>query len=434
MFDNPNLSGQAVFEVRPKDIVLLLKHQVSSGKILGYVMSTGVQRVAGWLSLEALKQQRLDGSWQMRARYRVQYPATLRSDASLSSSIVAEVSPGQEVLTLEIGVHVNSDATGPRLRLKVSACPTDSPVGRDEELVVGWMSAETAGGDKLLDPVNLLGMDALKVHRHSVLNNKPEAGAMRRLSSRSNNGEASVDNPLNSIPWQVGGQYRVLEVLPIREGIYLSSKKLGQLPAGAMLTVSEIHMVECPHLGWCPCAYVSATSDTKQLKLQAQKGWVRCAGKDGRNLIDERDQLEFEKVHARLQAATATERDRKVSISPHPPQQLEIAGRLDQYPDDDDSDFTDDSQAEYYESEEEESSHDGDWKDSAQKLPAALSASRDKGLEPGDAQSKAKELDFAKRLEAMEIGTREDKMVDDKTIITDERFCGCNACGATAAK
>merc|ERR1712070_149473 len=140
----------------------------------------------------------------------------------------------------------------------------------------------------------------------------------------------------------------------------------GQLPAGSIVTVSEIHMAECPHLGWCPCAFVSAASNTSKLKLSERRGWVRCAGKDGRNHIDERDQLEFEKVHAKIRANPdhgkhhhhhhghhhhhhhhgAKEGEKKVQISDHPPQQQEFRasdrrGENNEEDGDEDSDYSD---------------------------------------------------------------------------------------------
>lgn len=530
LYDNPKLTGKEVLEVKSKDAVLLLKHQISPiGSIMGFVLSPGGQgevRVAGWMPLKVLRQQRLDGSWEMRARYRVKHPATLRTDIDLSSMVACEVVPGEEVIVLEIGVYVNPiDSAQTRLRLKVSTCNMDPLVDMDKVQSVGWMSAETAAGDKLLDPVNLLGMDAVKLHRASVLNNVPAAGAMKRLSRCSQQLGVQVGNPLNAIPWQVGGQYRVLEKLPLRQSAPLASKKLGQLPAGAVVTVTEIHMMECAHLGWCPCAFVSTVGNTSKLKLKERRGWIRCAAKDGRNLLDERDQLEFEKVTSKLAAAPKhhhhqhhhshhhghhhghkTEHGKKVQVSPHPPEQREISGRAEAEEDYDESDWSGSEAAASneiscfkcgrmlddedgvavedsiycsssrcenwacyvcagFESEEAMDAFDSRWyckacpegesetdegesvyeedpsdraaPDTAEKLPAALQqrANDDafkKAFRPdalADAERRSKELQLNKRLQAMEISSKDDKMVDDKTIIQDASFCGCN-CGA----
>jgi len=38
--------------------------------------------------------------------------------------------------------------------------------------------------------------------------------------------------------------------------------------------------------------------------------------------------------------------------------------------------------------------------------------------------------EFAKKLQSMEIGAKDDRMVDDKTILTDEKYCCACNCGA----
>jgi hypothetical protein len=363
---------------------------------------------------------------------------------------VCEVAPGEEVLILDIGVHIDTDEpSATRLRLKVSTCATDALASDDAELVVGWMSAETGAGDMLLDPINLLGIDAVKMHSGKVLNSSMGGSAMQRASTRiSQQGGAQADNMLDAIPWKVGGQYRLLEKIDVRDTSQLKSKKLGNLPPGAIVTVSDLKMMEDVQLGLCPVAYINASSDTAKLKLQARRGWIRCAGKDGRNLIDERDQLEFEKVSAKLRdrppkvhhhhATHSSTLTKKVQISTNPPQEREIAPRHDEgeHDDDNDQDDWEDSSEESWESEEEEtdegeSLYEEPSPRTAEKLPAAIASKEEaSSAKASKRDAEAKEAEFAKKLQAMEIGAKEEKLVDDKTILTDQQWCGCS-CGAT---
>merc|ERR1712129_585611 len=99
--------------------------------------------------------------------------------------------------------------------------------------------------------------------------------------------------PGEFVPWEVGGRYRVLEDLTARDRPELTSTEQFKIPAGTVATVMDIQWAECAYLGWCPCALVLTEEGRPQ-------GWVRCAAKDGRDLMDTRDQLEFEKVQQRL--------------------------------------------------------------------------------------------------------------------------------------
>lgn len=444
LFDNAKLTGTGIYAVKPKDMILLLKHQISSGQIVGFVLPPGERRVAGWMALQNVLQIRQEGSWEMRARYRARHPATVRSDVSISSDWVCEIAPGQEVVVLEIGVHSEpDDPTQTRLRLKVSAEKGD---------LVGWLSPLTSAGDMLLDPVNLLGMDAVKIHRASVMNNDTlRASSMKRLSRASQDGTLSRESgkPMNVIPWEVGGKYRVLEKSPLREKADLNSKKLGTIPVGAFVTISEIHMMECAYLGWCPVAYVQVTSGTTKLKMKHRRGWIRCAGKDARDLVCTRDQLEFEKVNAKLRAAPvahpghAGAAEKKVQISPHPPQQREVSPNrpaddyeddYDDYSDEGDWDEEDWESEDDHEADEVEEGHSNHEEEPPEKAldPAMVEPKLPAGVEKQVAadDQKAKEREFVKKLQAMEIGVKEEKMVDDKTVVTDEKtFCGCD-CGA----
>lgn len=450
LYDNPKLSGPEVFEVKCNDVVLLLRHQISNGSVVGFVVAPttdGQQRVAGWIPLQAVRQSRLEDSWEMGARYRVKHPSTLRANVNLSSAVIKEIQPLREVLILELGVHHNPEVPAQtRLRLKVCLCALDGGVNNSKWEAIGWLSAETGAGDKLLDQTDLLSIDAVKLHRASV--GGARSSAMMRLSARN-----SVS--LTTIPWEAGGKYRVLEKLQLRESAELNSKKVSQLSPGASVMVNEIHMTECPFLGRCPIAYVEEVQDaTKQYKKghKRHRGWCRCAGKDGRNLLCERDQLECDKINAHLRAAA----QKKLQVSTQPSTGSGAAQKQaarDPNDEDNSDEWTDgsyedeESESEEGDSEYEEGSPKSPAKspaqspDSAKKLPAAAkSASKDNPADAAAAdalaaeQDRKKEEDFGKKLQAMEIGAKEDKMVDDKTIIQDKGFCGACGCGAQPMK
>jgi len=468
LFDSQKMTGEAVCELKPKDIILLLRHQICSGSVTGFVMTTGdpgQRRYAGWMPLNACRQSSLEGSWELKGRYRVQHPSTLRSKADISSSWVAEVVPDSEVIVIEIGVHIDpNDTSASRLRLKVAVCSAD--FSDDVERVVGWLSAETLAGNQLLYPVNLLSMDAVAVHQNMSKKGHPMDGAVRRLSKSFTlgSGVSQLDDALASLPWKVGGHYRVLEKLTLRASAALNSKKCGTLPIGAIVSVTEMYMMECPYAGWCPCALVSSSSTDTKSKLKERRGWIRCAGKDGRNHIDERDQLEFEKVIniiSKSQTLKASQRtpnrldsEKRVQISPHPPALREIApNRRGEEPSDDDGDYEDwdeDSEDEYFESEEEEEgSFEGDstCDEDAQgrgpviseTSPAAVAmkeiptmkeapAAKLNSNEDHEAKQRKSEQDFARKLQSLEIGAKEEKLVDTNTILTDKSACcGCGS-------
>lgn len=469
LFDSQKMTGEAVCELKPKDIILLLRHQICSGSVTGFVMTTGdpgQRRYAGWMPLNACRQSSLKGSWELKGRYRVKHPSTLRTEADISSNWVAEVETNSEVIVIEIGVHIDpKDSSACRLRLKVAVCSTDFSDGAGR--VLGWLSAETLSGNQLLYPVNMLSMDAIALHQSMTKSRQPSDGAVRRLSKSLALGSGAVtkDDALASLPWKVGGHYRVLEKLALRASAALNSTKCGQLPIGAVVAVTEMYMMECPYAGWCPCALVSSSTTGTKSDVKERRGWIRCAGKDGRNHIDERDQLEFEKVirsisksqtpEAAQRLAERLDSGKKVQISPHPPACRQISanrnGEEQGDDDSDDKDWDEDSEDEYLESsEEEEGSSEGDstcdedvqskapvksettpalfalkkFSPELKEAPAAKINSND------DHEAKQRQLEqaFARKLQSMEIGVKEEQMVDTNTILTDKSAC-CN-CGS----
>lgn len=263
----------------------------------------------GWIALEdpvgkpgagkgPLVRRRLEGSWEMKARYSIQSAATLRKAKSLASEWIGELEPGEEVLALELGFNQGEEGQKPRLRMKVSA-------GRGE---VGWISPETASGHQLLCPVNLLSPKVVDIHRRSLSAGRAGGRMSFRLGDGGQQGVASSScgspavarvsyRPGGGVPWQVGCQYRVLERVSVREQPSLASKEHGRITAGSLVSVLEVQAAECPQLGLCPCALVSVDEGPEK----GRKGWVRCAAKDGHDQVDTRDQLEYSKVRARLE-------------------------------------------------------------------------------------------------------------------------------------
>jgi len=304
--------------LQPKEEVLLIAVEMRACKEVGLIVPSGDRLdeglKPGWIVLQdptsenaSLVRRRLEGSWEMKARYSVKNPATVRQEPSLSSKEVGEVEPGQEVVVLELSMLEGTDECAARLRALVSCSETG---------VLGWISPETGEGDRLLDPVNLLGMEVVNLHRKSLAagNSSPGRATLRgsvRASVRGapllpGAGEA-VGGPRRScipgstIPWEVGGKYRVLERLVVREKPELTSREVGKISPGALATITDIHNAECAYLGWCPCAFVTVDEGPEE----GTRGWVRCAAKDGHDLMDTRDQLESEKILHTLRASQA---------------------------------------------------------------------------------------------------------------------------------
>jgi len=169
---------------------------------------------------------------------------------------------------------------------------------RTSKGTVGWMSPETASGYKLLCPLNLLSTKVVEVHRRSITGSRsslmlgdgnavPPPTCGRRSSYRQG----------GEVPWEVNGQYRVLERTSVRERLQSTSRELFKLSAGCLVIVGEVQIAECGQFGQCPCIFVTVLEGPETRR----QGWIRCMGKDGRDQVDTRDQLEAEKVRARLE-------------------------------------------------------------------------------------------------------------------------------------
>lgn len=288
------MSGTQLDALRHKDIVLVVKLEEDLQHGQRALVIPPAPQSPGWISLEAsgndvpIGRKPLDGSWEMKAMYCVNHPATLRQGSSLKSDWVGEVRTGDEVLVLELGISTEEEVEDPehkpRLRALVSVHD-----------LIGWLSPETASGIKLLDQVNLLSDKVVDVHRKS-------------LARASTGGSAGPRRSLmggGDVPWSVGGQYRLLETAVLREGNSLSSRELGKVSAGALLTIKDIHNSQCPALGWCPCAFVTVADGPES----GREGWVRCASDRGHDVVDIRDNLAYEKVIHKLRMSTTGDLD-----------------------------------------------------------------------------------------------------------------------------
>lgn len=273
-----------VSELKPRDQVLLLavKSQESSeeANFMGFVQPANAKH--GWINLDStcIRRERLEGSWCIKARYRVCNPCKVRAGKSIASPVKCSVAAGDEVLVLDLGVDCDHESNKARLRAQVQILESEVLVARNR-MVVGWLSPEPRAGLRLLDPLDLLGTDIIKLHQMNLKGKGP--GCSRSLED----GHAA---------WQVDCQYRVLENQPLREESDLASKEKGNVQAGTLVTVKERTSVHSPTLGRCPCALVSVDDGV----LQHQEGWLRCVAEEGHHLINNRDQLAYDKAIVQL--------------------------------------------------------------------------------------------------------------------------------------
>lgn len=117
-------------------------------------------------------------------------------------------------------------------------------------------------------------------------------------------------SPARPLPWRVGGKYRVLEQIPIRASSDDRSHVVCEIPAGAVVAVTETITFPDDHLGMCPYARVVVDECSA-----GHNGWVRCVSKEGYDLVDVRDQLEpaavLERLHQLDQMATEAIRSKR---------------------------------------------------------------------------------------------------------------------------
>lgn len=245
-------------------MVLRLAEQPSTGLEVALVVPSNGEP-PGWLAAESsLVRPRLEGSWEEDARYAVDGEVTLRKEKWLSSEVVGTALKGEEVTVIELDCNEGEKKQKPRLRMLVS----------NKAGMLGWISPESASGNRLLRCENLLRSDV------DVKPRKSFSSALQKIA-------------LQSLPWQIGGKYRIIQPAKLRQKADVTSKEMGFISVGSLVTISEIEQVPCPNLGWVPCAYVSVVSESPEL---GRSGWVRCAGKDGLDVIDSRNFNEVAKV------------------------------------------------------------------------------------------------------------------------------------------
>lgn len=277
--------------LKDKESVLLLKtdEHPATGVNVGLVVPSSGES-PGWLSLSLLPIQRLEGSWEEAARYKVESEVTLRKDQFLSSEIISRALKGEEVNVLELGTNEGERKQKPRLRMLVST----------ESGTIGWISPETKSGTRLLRPENLL---------RSQVDVKPRRSLKSGLQKSS----------LASLPWEVGGKYRMVQRANLRDRACLTGKEVGRICAGSLVVVSAIEQVPCPSMGWCPCAYISICEGAGM----GRTGWVRCAAKDGLDIIDSRN---FNEV-ARMKRRHSQEKQREEAAEQARLEELEAEER-----------------------------------------------------------------------------------------------------------
>lgn len=306
VYSNPQLDGEIAGGLRVKDTVLLIAKEVTAGTEVGLIVPSPGEE-PGWIMLRdasdqptaSLLRRRIEISWEMKARYLVKNPATIRAEASLTSESLGDLAPGSEVLVLQLGLNtdtvtIKNGQSKARLRALVKTSTG----------TIGWISPETASGDRLLFPTDLLGPQAVEIHRKSLASG---VGSPPRSSIRLDRGVVNGGNI-----WEVGGKYRVLERLEVRERPEVVSKEIGKLSAGCLVFINDIQNIECTSLGTCPVAFITVEEDAEQ----GVKGWVRLAAKDGHDVIDTRDQLEFEKEIQRLRLTRPKVLNAQFSVIP----------------------------------------------------------------------------------------------------------------------
>lgn len=301
--EGPAPQDSVTCEMGTGETVLLL--QISGtpgwGRVAGLVVPA-YPNTPGWITLEdpprpsVVVRRRLKGSWEMRARYVVRHPATVRTNPELLSEQLCEVEPGEEVLALQLALCGTAPHRDARLRMQVST----------QAKIIGWLSPETVRGDQLLYPVNLLGPEVVRLHRHSLSARRARVNAggtsdegQWALLEEITGGAAGARQSFQvgaEAPWIVGGRYRVLEHLPLREQPALSSAEIGRVAAGALVTVEEICHMECQQLRRCPCAFVRI----EEGREAGCRGWLRCSARDGHDLVDTRNQNECDEILEKL--------------------------------------------------------------------------------------------------------------------------------------
>jgi len=388
VWENPSLSGEIVATLKPKDIMLLVAIKSSQSPTCGLVIPPTPGQ-PGWVELPAssneINKRRRKDSWEMKARYAVNHPTTLRTGPSLASAYAGELEPDMEVLVLDLSFHNSGDGTQVRLRAQVQVCSDKNPM-------IGWVSPETSHGDRLLQPVNLLGPEVVEMHRQSIMAEKGEvAGSVR----------CSIRPGFSDVPWEVGGRYRVLETLTLHRDADLKGAQLGKVSAASLVSIREVRKAPCRALEQCPCAFVTVDAGPET----GGQGWIRLSAEDGHDIVDTRDQLEYEKVIKRLSQVHTDQ-----SPIQHPPRAENREHSNSSEADGTGTESTDSTQSD---------------SDAEEQAPEEKEKEKAK-VEPKENREKNK-----LKLQELEVGGKEEKVIDEAPVIQEDSYSSCISCSCT---
>lgn len=486
-----DLTGEYVGEVQPQEVLLLLQTQIGKKGLSGLVVPPA-PRQPGWVALEdpslpphnnaPILRRHLPSSWKMKARYRVLHPATLRSGPLLSSEWVGEVAREDEVLVLELGLNSDSHEDLKRDVTRMSSMDQRTRlrmlISTDKGLL-GWMSPETSHGEQLLDPINLLGSEAIPLSRgrRSVTSAAGRCSTSSQANGRISNasthssrvsaGSAIGPTPsalaeaaqadvsrarppdVSALPWKVGGHYRSLEDQPLLADISRGSAVLVKVAAGCVCHVLKLDYQQCPGTGWCPFACVVVQDG----EAKGHQGWVRCISQDGFDLIDTRDQLQFDRVTSQIErerqrrsqmmtkqevAATAAQPAAQASqAAPQQQQQQPHQQRLHQH---EETSCSEESSA-AEDAEESETGSDVSSSAASEDEEPNMKTPIAAGVAKGDDHQKVKakgtkegDAIQGKSLQDLELGaSKEELNVMDVGTIQDESWASCLRCSCGSA-
>lgn len=243
----------------------------------------------GWILLEqpeghgpppVPKRRIAASSWSINGRYAVKYPATMRQEVALTSTVAGYLEKGDEVLMLELGV---SESLGEpaRLRMKVAASCG----------IVGWITAIPPGEAALIDSTNLLAPEVVEVRR-SHRTTAARSGRACVVPCGKNRFDGSFESAaMRGARWIEGADYRVLQGASLRETSSRASPVVGKVRPGMVVRVLRL---------------TEAKEDTREMACVTLlpnldlTGYVYCQDEKGFDVIDTRDLGEVAKVQAWL--------------------------------------------------------------------------------------------------------------------------------------
>lgn len=295
----PDLKSNLVGSLLPRDVVLFLALQAIPSAdgcgevVLAYLANTSTGKwICGWGQLYsstpcspsvALRRQSLRGSWEVGGRYRVVHSPLMRTCIKLESEEVVGLKPKEEVLLLELGLVLCSGEA--RLRARVRA----------DGGQIGWITVEVDGKQPMLDPLNLYSDAAVK--KGTLFCGIVHEPALRCPSScRARLTVAGMREGVEQ-GWEIGGKYRTLGKVQLRQYAELEGPAIGVLERGALVHVRNIVFLHYGKRGrWkprdTPCLQV--IEETKN--GLSNQGWIAGYSANKELLLDVRDHLEYEKL------------------------------------------------------------------------------------------------------------------------------------------